>query len=80
MNSSPSGFSVHGDSLGKNAGVSCHALLQGIEELYEKGLNDPDNHNGVVTHRDTDILKCEVKWGLGSITTDKGSEGDGILS
>ena len=61
MNSSPSGFSVHGDSLGKNAGVSCHALLQGIEELYKKGLNDPDNHDGVITHLEPDILECEVK-------------------
>ena len=50
------------------------------EELFKNGLNDPDNHNGVVTHRDADILECEVKWALGSITTDKGSEGEGILS
>ena len=78
MNSSPSGFSVHGDSLGKNAGVSCHALLQGIEELYKKGLNDPDNHNGVVTHLQPDVLECEVKWALGSITTNKANGGDGI--
>ena len=78
MNSSPSGFSVHGDSLGKNAGVSCHALLQGIEELYEKGLNDPDNHNGVVTHLQPDVLECEVKWALGIMTTNKASGGDGI--
>ena len=78
MNSSPSGFSVHGDSLGKNAGVSCHALLQGIEELYKKGLKDPDNHNGVVTHLQPDVLECEVKWALGSITTNKANGGDGI--
>ena len=40
-----------------------------IEELYKKDLNDPDNHNGVITHLETDILECEVKWALGSITT-----------
>ena len=38
------------------------------EELYKKDLHDPDNHNGVITHLDADILKCEVKWALGSIT------------
>ena len=40
-----------------------------IEELYKKGLNDPNNHNGVVTHVEPDILECEVKWALESITT-----------
>ena len=48
------------------------------EELYKKGLNDPDNHNGVVTHLEPDILECEVKWTLESITTNKASGGDGI--
>ena len=48
------------------------------EELYKKDLNDPDNHNGVITHLEPDILKCEVKWALGSITTNKASGGDGI--
>ena len=48
------------------------------EELYKKGLNDLDNHNGVVTHLEPDILDCEVKWALGSITTKKASGGDGI--
>ena len=48
------------------------------EELYKKGLNDLDNHNGVTTHLDPDILECEVKWTLGSITTNKASGGDGI--
>ena len=47
-------------------------------ELYKKGLNDPDNHNGVVTHLEPDILECEVKWALGSIPTNKASGGDGI--
>ena len=48
------------------------------EELYKKGLHDPDNHGGVITHLEPDILKCEVQWALGSITTNKASEGDGI--
>ena len=51
---------------------------QEYTELYEKGLNDPDNHNGVITHLEPDILECEVKWALGSITTNKVSGGDGI--
>ena len=42
--------------------------------------NDPDNHDGVVTHLEPDILECEVKWTLGSITTNKGSGGDGIAA
>ena len=49
-----------------------------IEELYKKDLHDTDNHDGVITHLDPDILECEVKWALGSITTNKASEGDGI--
>ena len=48
------------------------------EELYKKDLYDPDNQNGVITHLEPDILECEVKWVLGSITTDKASGGDGI--
>ena len=48
------------------------------EELYKRDLNDPDNHDGVITHLEPDILECEVKWTLGSITTNKASEGDGI--
>ena len=48
------------------------------EELYKKGLNDLDNLNGVVTHLEQDILECEVKWALGSITTNKANGGDGI--
>ena len=48
------------------------------EELYKKGLNDPDNHDNVVTHPEPDTLVCEVKWTLGSITTIKTSGGDGI--
>ena len=48
------------------------------EELYKKELHDQDNHDGVVTHLEPDILECEVKWALGSITMNKASEGDGI--
>ena len=48
------------------------------EELHKKGLNDQDNHDGVVTHLEPDILEYELKWALGSITTDKASGGDGI--
>ena len=46
--------------------------------LYKKDFNDPDNHNGMITHLEPDILECEVKWALGSITTNKASGGDGI--
>ena len=48
------------------------------EELYKKDLHDPDNHDGVIIHLEPDILECEVKWALGSITTKKASRGDGI--
>ena len=48
------------------------------EELYKKNLHDPDNHNDAITHLEPDILECEVKWALGSITTNKASRGDEI--
>ena len=48
------------------------------EELYKKDLHEPHNHDGVITHLEPDILQCEVKWALGSITTNKASGGDGI--
>ena len=48
------------------------------EELYKKDFHDPDNHYGVITHLEPDILESEVKWALGSITTNKASGGDGI--
>ena len=48
------------------------------EELYKKDFRDPDNNNGVITHLEPDILECEVKWALESITTNKVSGGDGI--
>ena len=48
------------------------------EELFQKYLHDPDNHDGVITHLEPDILECEVKWALGSITTNKATGHDGI--
>ena len=48
------------------------------EELYKKDLHDPDNHNGMITHLESDILECEVKWALEGIITNKASGGDGI--
>ena len=51
---------------------------QEYTELYKKDLNDPDNHDGVIIHLEPDILECEVKWALESITTNKASGGDGI--
>ena len=49
-----------------------------IEELYKRDLHDPDNHDGVITDLEPDILECKVKWALGSITINKASGGDGI--
>ena len=49
---------------------------QYTEELYKKDLHHPHNHDGVITHLEPDILECEVKWALGSITTNKASGGD----
>ena len=51
-----------------------------IEEQYKKDLHNPDNHNGVITHLEPDILKCKVKWALGSINTNKACECDGITA
>ena len=48
------------------------------EELYKNNLHDPNNHDGLIPHLDPDILECEVKWAVGSITTNKASGGDGI--
>ena len=48
------------------------------EELYKKDFNDPDNHNGMATHLEPDILECDIKWALGSITSNKASGGDGV--
>ena len=49
-----------------------------MDELYKKDLNDPDKYDGVITHLEADILECEVKWALGSITMNKATGGDGI--
>ena len=49
-----------------------------IEELCKKDLQDPDNHDGVITHLESDILECKVKWALGSITMNKAGGADGI--
>ena len=49
-----------------------------MTELYKKGFDDPDNHDGMVTHLEPDILECEAKWALGSMTMNKASGGDGI--
>ena len=53
---------------------------ENTEELYKKDLHDPDNHYGVITHLEPDILECEVKWAFGSITTNKASGGDGFTA
>ena len=50
------------------------------EEPYKADVHDPENHDGVITHLEPDILECEVKWALGSITTNKASAGDGFLA
>ena len=53
---------------------------QEYTELYKKDIHDLDNHNGLITHLEPDILECEVKWALGSISTNKVTGGDGILA
>ena len=53
-------------------------LQEYTEELYKKDLHEPGSHNGLITHLEPDILECEVKWALGSITMDKANAGDGI--
>ena len=53
-------------------------MARNTDELYKKDLHNPDNHEGVITHLEPDILECEVKWALGSTTMKKASEGDGI--
>ena len=69
------------DFPGKSTGVGCHCLLwEYTEELYKKDLNDPDNHDGVITYLEPDILEYEIKWVLGNITMNKASGGDGILA
>ena len=65
------------DFPGNSTGVDCHFLLQRIFPTQKRPY-DSDNHNGVITHLEPDILKCEVKWALGSITMSKASGADGI--
>ena len=60
------------------APLSMRFSRQEYTELYKKDLHDPDSHDGVISHLEPNILKCEVKWALGSITTNKASGGDGI--
>ena len=62
----------------KEAGDIKKRRQEYTEELYKNYLHDPDNDDGVITHLDPDILECEVKWTLGSITMNRASEGDGI--
>ena len=52
--------------------------LQEYTDVYKKDLHDPDNHDGVITHLESDILECKVTWALGSVTTNKANGGDGI--
>ena len=68
------------DGNGKNLteAEATEKRWQEYTELYKKGLNDPDNHSGVVTHLEPDILKSEVRWALGNITTNKTSGGDRV--
>ena len=66
------------DRNGKDIAEQIKKRWQEYTELYKKGLNDTDNHDGVVTHLESNILECEVKWALGGITTNKASGGNGI--
>ena len=59
-------------------GIAQQQLELDMEELYKKDLHEPDNHDGVITHLEPDILECEAKWALGSITMNKASGSDGI--
>ena len=63
---------------GWSSEVDNYQLREYTEELYKKDLNDPDNHDGVITHLESDILECEVKWVSGGITMNKASGSDGI--
>ena len=67
----------NGMDLTKTEGIN-KKWQEYTEKLYKKGLHDPGNHDGVITHLETGILECEVKWALGSIITNKASGGDRI--
>ena len=75
-------FKKSGDIKGKFSCKDGHNKGQKwqeyTEELYKKELHDPDNHDGIITHIQPDILECEIKWALGSITMNKATGGDGI--
>ena len=66
------------NSMNLTEGIIKKRWQEYTKKLYKKDLNDPDNHNGVITHLDPDILECDVKWILGSITMNKASRGDGF--
>ena len=68
----------HRNSMDKTEAGEIKKRQQEYTELFKKCLNDPDNHDGVVTHLEPDILECEVKWAIGSITMNKVSGDDGI--
>ena len=79
MDRSLPGFSVHGILQARILEWVTISFSRGYtEELYKKDLHDPDNHDGVITYLEPDILECEVKWALRNITTNKASGGDGI--
>ena len=65
-------------TMGSSRG-SIWSCVEYTEELYKKDIHDPDNHNGVITHLETDILESEVKWALESITMNRASGGDGYF-
>ena len=69
--------SINGMDLTEAEGINKRWQVY-TEEVYKKDLHDPDNHNGMITRLEPDILECEVKWALGSITMNKASGGDGI--
>ena len=66
------------NSMGLTEAEDISKMQKYTGELYKKYLQDPDNHNGVLTHLEPDILECEVKWDLGSLTKNKACGGDGI--
>ena len=79
MDCSPPGSSIHGIFQARVLEWGAIAFSEeDTEELFKKHLHNPDNHDGVITHLGPDILECEVKWALESITMNKASGGDGI--
>ena len=78
MDCSLPGSSAHGIFQARVLEWNAIAFSKYTEELYKKDLHYPNNHGGVINHLEPDILECEVKWGLGSITMNKASGSDGI--